>query len=200
MRSSASEARRRIREGHLTAEQIRDVLKACERPQDRLLFKLIYSYGLRATEAAEMPLKDIDFDRGLIEVVRQKGSESGTMPLLPELRDDLEAWLKVRPESRFLFPAPANPARSYTRWNVYRIFRETAERAGLPKSLQHPHVLKHSIATHLLERKGNIRAVQKWLGLKSLETVVIYAEVTGTMTDETAGLARELLGRKKGKP
>lgn len=166
---------------------------ACQRPQDRLLLRLAYGYGLRATEVATLTMADFDLERGLVEISRLKGSQSGTMPLLTELRADLAAWLEVRPQSRFLFPAPADPTKSYSRWNVHRVFREAAARAGLDRQLQHPHVLKHSIATHLLENGANIRAAQKWLGLKSVEMIGIYAEVTGTMEEKTTDIARSLL-------
>lgn len=198
--SSGTAQRRRIREGYLTVEQIEAVLAACERLQDRLLLRLIYAYGLRATEAATLSVRDLDLDRGLIEINRQKGSESGPKPLLPELRKEIDAWLEERSQkSEWLFPAPGNLSKPYTRWNVYRIFRAAAARAELPRRLQHPHVLKHSIATNMLDSGASIRATQKWIGLKSMQTMSHYAEVTGKMEADALDTARGLLrgGKKK---
>ena len=68
--SSAAQNRRRIREGHLTPEQLQAVFDACERVQDRLLLRLAYSYGLRATEVATLLLSDIDLKQSTIEINR----------------------------------------------------------------------------------------------------------------------------------
>lgn len=192
-RGSRHERRRRIREGHLTLEQLEALLGACTNLRDRLMLRVMYSYGLRSTEVATMPLNDVDLDRGLIEIVRQKGSLSHTRQILPLLKPELGAWLKAHPGGRYLFPSPANTSRPSTKWNVYRVYKRAATLAGIPEGLRHPHVLKHSIATHLLEAGADIRSVQDWIGHVSIETTVIYAEVTGAMTAECASAANGLL-------
>lgn len=186
-------ARRSIREGYLSQKQLTAVLAACKPGRDRLLLRLMYGYGLRSSEAATMPLTDIDWKRGLIEIVRGKGSHSHTRTILPALQADLRAWLRVHPGGPHLFPSPRDAAKSFSKWNVHRIFKAAAAKTGLPMHLRHAHVLKHSIATHLLENGVDIRSVQEWVGHASIDTTVLYAEVTGRMSETCSGVADKLV-------
>ena len=196
--NAATRARRSIRAGYLTRAQLTAVIGACAPERDRLLLRLMYSYGLRSTEAATMPLSDLDWQRGLVEIVRGKGSRSHTRTILRSLQADLKAWLAKHPGGDWLFPSPRSTAKPMTKWNVHRIFKAAAKRAGLPPQLQHAHVLKHSIVTHMLEEGVDIRSVQDWVGHVSIDTTVIYAEVTGRMNEAATKVADGLVGALEG--
>lgn len=178
--------KRRIRFGYLSTEQLDRLFRACT-PRDRLLFRLIYLYGLRASEGGAIRIDAIDKRRGTLGIERVKGSVSREYPLLPQLVDDLAKWLKWREpkDSPWLFPQARTPNAPMPGREVRRAFKRAAQEARLPAELQHPHVLKHSIATHMIDRGVDIRTVQEWLGHTRIDNTLIYAEVS----DRSAQLA-----------
>lgn len=181
------ERRKRIREGYATKEQLTALLEVSS-VKERLLWKLLYFYGLRASEGGAIRMDAIDFRRSTIEIERLKGSTSRSYPLLAALKEDLTAWLKYRPKSSpYLFPRARDVNQPLDKTSIWRMFTKTATKAKLPLNLRHPHVLKHSIATHMLEGGDDIRHVQDWLGHSRIDNTIIYAEVTGRL--EQKGLA-----------
>ena len=112
--------------------------------------------------------------------------------LSPVMLDLLRQWWKVRPsrydaglpvQERWLFPSRKTPGRPMTTRHLNRIFHETAEAAGIKKSVT-LHALRHSFATHLLERGTDIRKIQALLGHDKLETTARYTRVaTGMIAD-----------------
>lgn len=185
-------ARQTVREGHLTSEQVQAVLIAAPL-RDRLLFRLLYLYGLRASEGGAIRMDAIDKRKGTIEIERLKGSKSRGYPVLPQVLDDLALWLKYRPkDSPFLFPQARNKNAPLPAGEVWRAFKRAAQKAKLPLELQHPHVLKHSIATHMLDRGVDIRNVQAWLGHSSVANTAIYTEVTNTSEARAISAVSEL--------
>lgn len=186
--------RRRIREGYVSYAQFGALLDAAAPGEERLLIKLAYVYGLRASEVGAIPLKAIDEQRGTIEIARLKKSKSGVYPLRPVILVDFKRWLRERPSSIYLFPHHLDPNSPLDKFSVYRLFRRIARAAGLPANLQHPHVLKHSIATHMLERGADLRYVQEWIGHADISNTVIYAEVTGRMKKQGEELVDTLIG------
>lgn len=179
LRTEDGSAKGRIRKGHLSVEQLRKAINGTEDLQERAAIKVAYYCGLRASEVGLQPLKHLDVKRGTLDVLRLKGSHGHTYPLEPWVLDDVLAWLKVRPQSPYLFPHPSDPRYPLDRHNMLRYWKRAATRAKLNKELQHPHVLKHSVATHMLERGDDLVFVQDWLGHKDMGSTQVYAEVVG---------------------
>ena len=149
-----------------------------ERARDRLLFDLTYRHGLRRGEATLLRLSSIRPDR--IWIGRLKGSISGEYPLHPSSRKLLAAYLPVResPESPFLFTGRQSREEPLSVSRIFQLFRAYAEAAGLPEDRRHPHVLRHSIAVHLMNAGWDLADVQDWLGHKDIASTTVYTRIT----------------------
>lgn len=150
--------------------------------RDRAILETLYSAGLRVSEVVGLELDDIDFDGGII-MVRGKGKKERLALVGGKAQTALKTWLGARDlllEGRLARAAAVflnkNGTRLTTR-SVGRMLEKYLAQAGLdPRSS--PHTLRHSFATHLLDRGADIRSVQELLGHASLGTTQIYTHVT----------------------
>ncbi len=171
---------RSARIDYLTRGEAERLFRAIPRGaiRDRLLFDLAYRYGLRRGEAVALRMDHISTKSVWID--RLKGGVSGEYPVHPQTRALLARYLgsAERRGSPYLFPSPADAARPLSASTVYLRFRQYARRAGLPDRLQHPHVLRHSIAVHLMNAGWDASDVQDWLGHRDIQSTMVYAVVT----------------------
>ena len=154
--------------------------------RDRAIFETLYSAGLRVSELVGMNLDDIDFEGGLVRV-RGKGKRERLAPLGSHSVKALRGWLRKRKLAKGQPKRNGSPVflnkfgtRLSTR-SVGRKLEKYLKITGLDLRTS-PHTLRHSFATHLLDRGADIRSVQELLGHKSLVTTQIYTHVS------TAGL------------
>lgn len=171
--------RQRIRAGHLTPQQLRAALAEADRPYAYAAILVAYFCALRATEVGLLRLDKLDLERGTLDLQRLKRSKGGVYELNETILGALKLWLRVRPKSEWLFPKPQDPALPLNRRAFYRMWATAARRAGLPKEFHHPHVLKHTIITHMLDRGDDILHVKERAGHKRIESTLVYAELTG---------------------
>ena len=151
--------------------------------RDRALLETLYGAGLRASEALNLRLQDIDLDVGFVRTVG-KGDKERVVPLG---RKAIEALRTYNERGRpFLggagtLKAPElflnNRGRRLSRQGLHLIIKRYAHEAGLPDDVS-AHTLRHSFATHLLEGGADLRAVQEMLGHADLSTTQIYTHVT----------------------
>ena len=146
--------------------------------RDRAMLELFYSSGLRLAELVGLNLGDIDVADRTVRVLG-KGSKARVVPVGKQALAALHDWQAVRaelarPGETALFVG-ARGKRVDPR-TVQRRVNEWAKRQGAPTSV-HPHMLRHSFATHLLESSRNLRAVQEMLGHASLSTTQIYTHL-----------------------
>jgi integrase/recombinase XerD len=148
-----------------------------ENARDRLLFEMIYRYGLRRREAALIRREHIS-ER--IWIARLKGGISGEYPIHPTTRRLLWPYLSGRGDSQnpYLFFTRQSRTKPLSTSTIYGSFRRYAEAAEIPQERQHPHVLRHSIATHLLDAGWDIADVQDWIGHADIKSTQVYARVT----------------------
>jgi integrase/recombinase XerC len=157
--------------------------------RDRALLELLYGAGVRVSELVGANLEDFDAVRGLL-LVRGKGRKERLLPVGACASNALSQWLLRRAEAaggRVGLPAseqnPTSPMfvnRFGTRLDVRSVRRILGKRlaaAGLPPGAT-PHTLRHSYATHLLDRGADLRSVQELLGHASLSTTQIYTHLT----------------------
>ncbi|MBI5549370.1 MAG: site-specific tyrosine recombinase XerD [Deltaproteobacteria bacterium] len=148
--------------------------------RDRAMLEVLYATGLRVSELCSLSADDVNLRDGYL-IARGKGSKERIVPLGDYavawvkrwLEQGREAMRKGRP-SRALFIGPRGTA--ITRQGVWKIVRRCALAAGIRKALS-PHKLRHSFATHLLERGADLRAVQAMLGHADISTTQIYTHV-----------------------
>jgi site-specific recombinase XerD len=135
-----------------------------------VLLSLGYGCGLRAGEVVRLKVKHIDSAQKIIRIEQSKGRKDRNVMLSPETLDLLRQWWKTRPrsfdsttplEERWLFPG-RRPGKPMTTRQLNRLFHEAADAAGIRKGVT-PHALRHSFATHLLERGTDIRVIQALL-------------------------------------
>ena len=148
--------------------------------RDKALFELAYSSGLRLAELVSLDLAHADAVRRDAEVtVTGKGGKTRSVPVGAKAREAIEAWLQVRPLlARAGVPALFVGARGerIAAGVVRARLGQWAKRAGLPVHV-HPHVLRHSFATHVLQSSGDLRAVQEMLGHASISTTQVYTHL-----------------------
>jgi integrase len=175
----------RVRKGYLTLDQLGRAINGTEELEQRTALKVIYYCALRASELGLQPIEHFDRRRGTLQILRLKGSHGHTYKLTPWVLRDVLAWLDERPESPYLFPHRKDPSSPLDRFSVFRFWHAAATRAKLDiEAHGHPHVLKHSVATHMLERGDDQRFVQEWLGHKDAASTQVYAEVVGKRLKE----------------
>jgi len=194
LKSNAGDHKARIRKGYVPIEALKRAINGTEDLEERTVIKVLYYCGLRASEVGLQPVEHLDLKRGTLDILRLKKSAGSTYLLEPWVLDDLKAWVEVRPSSPYLFPHPDDASAPLDRFNVFRYWGRAATRAKLIKDLHHPHVLKHSIATHMLERGDDLLFVQQWLGHARAESTMVYAEVVGKRLKEGQAVMKGLVG------
>ena len=147
--------------------------------RDRALLETIYSGGLRVSEAVGLDLADATLEAGMVRVREGKGGKERLAPIGKPATRAIGAWLeerrgRARPDEPALF-VNAGGGRLDAR-SARRIVTAAAAAAGLGRRVS-PHTLRHSFATHLLDRGADLRSVQELLGHENLTTTQIYTHV-----------------------
>lgn len=145
--------------------------------RDVAMFELFYSSGLRLSELSALDLNDIDRHDKQLTVLSGKGGKSRLLPVGSKALQAIQAWLKVRPavaDETALFTS-ARGKRLGNRSIQLRL-KQWCIKKGIPESV-HPHMLRHSFATHLLESSQDLRAVQELLGHENISTTQIYTHL-----------------------
>ena len=173
----------------LSPGEVKRVLTMATSLKARAKLTLAYGCGLRASEVVRLRAGDIDSEQMIIRIVQSKGRKDRHVMLPADVLELLRQWWEARPttyddggvapEHRWLFPGRSDH-RPLTTRQFGRLFKEAAKAAGLRKTLS-LHALRHSFATHLLERGTDIRVIQALLGHKRLETTARYTRVATGM-------------------
>jgi integrase/recombinase XerD len=167
---------------YLSARQVSDMVAAADTPRDKALMAVLYQCGLRRSEVQY--LRRCDWApgaerNGVLRIWRVKAGDvvvSDEVPLWRRTSRLLNKYLKTRDdEHEPLFLSRKGVAMSPQA--VYYVVRNAARKMGLPGSLSHPHVLRHSIATHCANSGVGFSDIQKHLGHKNRSSTMIYAQV-----------------------
>jgi integrase/recombinase XerD len=170
---------------YLTVDEVDALLHAPDVTEprglrDRALLELLYATGLRVSELLGLTLAQVDLDGGVVTTMG-KGRKERVVPL----GDEAVRWIRRyvteargtlaagRPQPRLFVNARGG---ALSRMGFWKILRDYGRRAGLSRAIS-PHVLRHSFATHLLERGADLRAIQMMLGHADLSTTQIYTHV-----------------------
>ena len=191
----------------MSPDETRRLLAVASSLKVRVLLSLAYGCGLRAGEVVRLKVKHIDSAQKIIRIEQSKGRKDRNVMLSPETLDLLRQWWKVRPprydaglpgQDRWLFPSRKTAGRPMTTRQLSRLFHEAADAAGIKKSVP-LHALRHSFATHLLDRGTDIRIIQALLGHEKLDTTARYTRVaTGLIANIESPL--DMLGQRRKKP
>jgi integrase/recombinase XerC len=147
----------------------------------RAILELLYATGLRCAELVSLDVAEVDFEARMVRVVG-KGSKERIVPFGGRARDAVRAWLATRrrlaPESDALFVNQRGGR--LTDRSVRMLVAQRIDQAAILRKVS-PHTLRHSFATHLLERGADLRAIQELLGHASLSTTQRYTHVNSRL-------------------
>ena len=164
---------------HLLDQPVDDWLEV----RDNAMVELFYSSGLRLSELATLNVSDLDL-RSHIVTVTGKGNKERSLPLGSKASHALSQWLRQRAASDDVSTLPSDQQALFTSRKGRRIstrniqlrLKKLASEGNLGRNL-HPHMLRHSFASHLLESSSDLRAVQELLGHANLSTTQIYTRL-----------------------
>jgi integrase/recombinase XerC len=178
---SAPKAARRL-PGTLDADQVAELLESTDDSalalRDRAMLELFYSSGLRLAELIGLDLVDLDFADQTVRVTG-KGNKTRILPVGRQALEAIRNWLPIRlgiarPDEQALFVSQRG--RRLAARSVQIRVANWARQRGSARHL-HPHLLRHSFASHLLESSGDLRAVQELLGHSSISTTQVYTHL-----------------------
>jgi integrase/recombinase XerD len=168
--------------------------------RDSALVELLYGAGLRVSEAVSLDRAGVDLDERLVRTVGKGGKER----VVPIGRNAAEALRRYLSRGRPFLDRKHRPelflnaqGGGLTRAGAFLILRRLAAKAGLEPERIHPHLLRHSFATHLLEGGADLRSVQEMLGHADLSTTELYTHVTDRRRRETYFQAHPHARREK---
>jgi site-specific recombinase XerD len=160
----------------LSPTEVTQLLAAVPTLKYRTALTIVYAAGLRISEVVALKVRDIDSQRMVIRVAQGKGRKDRYVMLSPKLLTLFRKYWKAARPTDWLFPGKVSGQPLHA-WNVQAACQEARQAAGLTK-LVTVHSLRHSFATHLLERGTNVRAIQLLLGHRSLATTARYTQVS----------------------
>lgn len=157
--------------------------------RDRAMLELTYASGLRVSEITGTRLESLNLDEGWIRVTG-KGNKTRLVPCGRQARDAVQRYLGtarpalVRSKTQSWIFLNRNGGKLTTA-RIWQIFRERAQKAGLDPVKMHPHLLRHSFATHLLGNGADLRVIQEMLGHADIATTQIYTHVDQNRLKDT---------------
>ncbi|NOQ16039.1 MAG: tyrosine recombinase XerC [Methyloprofundus sp.] len=147
--------------------------------RDLAMFELFYSSGLRLSELSALNINDLDLHDKQLKVVKGKGGKSRLLPVGRHAVAALQAWLQVRPPSATINAEPiftSTKGKRLGNRSIQLRLKQWCLKKGVTEQV-HPHMLRHSFATHLLEASQDLRAVQELLGHENISTTQIYTHL-----------------------
>ena len=160
----------------LTKEEVKALLDSLNSEKSGLMISLLYACGLRVSELTGLKINDLNFEENIGYVRQGKGKKDRIFNIPKTLVKKLQKQILLQRENNqeFLFSGYKGEISSR---NIQKIVSAAAKRAEIKKSV-HPHTLRHSFATHLLENNIDIRKIQELLGHADLNTTQIYTHVS----------------------
>jgi site-specific recombinase XerD len=177
----------------LTPQETLDLLKTARKRsvRDWAMILLAYRHGLRASEVCGIKLADLDVKSGSISIRRLKGSLHTVQPLYQHrgqpLLDEtpaLRSWLRKRPADGSDYLFSSQKGGKLSRIQFFRVFQRVAQITGLAVEKRHPHVLKHSLASHLVAGNANLALIRQALGHRSINSTMAYIGTSDTQAAE----------------
>lgn len=160
----------------LSEPEITRILTACNNLRERAILSLVAYSGIRPGELEHIRTKDLDLSKGTLDVIRGKGGYGGVVYLSPACLSVLHDYLAgatLGPEDRLFTTKRAGlPFGAHA---LRKLFRRVGKRAGLTRRL-YPYLLRHSLATHMIERNAPLLAVKQQLRHRFLETTYTYVQ------------------------
>ena len=163
----------------LSEEEVARLIESAATSYHRVILMTLYGAGLRREELCRLKVTDVDSQRMVLHVRQGKGRKDRDVTLSPRLLEVLREYWKWQKPKTYLFPSYHSKRREQpiSSRTVYYAVSEASRRAGIQKKV-YPHLLRHSWATHLLERGTDLKTIQIQLGHFDLEATTIYLHLS----------------------
>jgi len=158
----------------LTKDEIVKLIQAIKNPKHSLLIRLLYSSGMRVSELLNLKIKNLCLDGDYGWVRNGKGGKDRPFIIANSLKDELTDYIKDKNSEEWLFIGWNNSP--YDTSSVREILNKAAKKAGIKKRV-HPHLLRHSFATHLIQNGYSPLEVQPLLGHNNVNTTMVYVHL-----------------------
>jgi len=160
----------------LTKDEVKRLINAIPTKKSKLMISMIYACGFRVSELINLKINDLNFEEMTGYVRQAKGKKDRIFNISKFLLNNLKKQVNNQRElnQEYLFTGPKG---KLTDRNLQKIVRKFAKKAGINKEV-HPHTLRHSFASHLLENNVDIRKIQELLGHADLSTTQIYTHIS----------------------
>lgn len=159
----------------LSQEEIKSMLNATENSKHKSIIALIYSCGLRRSEIINLKIEDIDSNRMLIKIKNAKGKKDRYVHISESLLNLIRIYYKEHKPKNYLYNG--YPGAPFSSTSVQKVIKKAALKAGIKKRV-YPHILRHSFATHHIEKGIDIRFIQEWLGHETIKTTERYTHIS----------------------
>ncbi|VVB78689.1 Tyrosine recombinase XerA [uncultured archaeon] len=157
----------------LTKEEVVKLIESSSTTKSRLILQLLYSSGLRVSELVNLKKQDLDFNENIGWVRSGKGKKDRMFILSKKLSSKLKKYSEKHSDWSYIF----SEKKPLTTRNIQKIVQKGAKKTGINKDV-HPHTLRHSFATHLLDAGTDLRKIQTLLGHSSIATTQIYTHIS----------------------
>lgn len=168
-----------------------------------VMIRLMYSSGLRVSELVSLPETAINYDLKQI-FIRGKGNKERIIPVNSDTIKSVLEYTNYRNEftgkrkSPWMFPSLRSASGHMTRDAFFKNLKKIAVKAGVSPSKVHPHILRHSFATHLVNCEADLRSIQKMLGHENVVTTEIYTHITTKKLADKVKKYHPLIAKRKG--
>ena len=178
----------------LTKEEVKKLFEASNTKKSRLILSLIYAAGLRVSELVNLKILDLEFEEKIGHIRQAKGKKDRIFNIPELLKEELKKQVKNQKQknSEYLFSGPKGKLGER---NIQKIVKTTAKNAEIQKDV-HPHTLRHSFATHLLENGVDIRKIQVLLGHASISTTELYTHISTKQIKDVKSPIEELMEKQ----
>ncbi len=160
----------------LTKEEVRKLLNAISNWKHRLMIEFLYGSGLRVSELINMKIKDLELDKNYGYVRNGKGGKDRLITLPKIVKEKIKNLIEMEKLNEDSFLLQSNRNKKYSIRTIQKIIKNACKKSGIRRNI-HPHTLRHSFATHLIENGYDVTNVQAMLGHKSPETTLIYTHI-----------------------
>lgn len=160
----------------LSKEEVSRLISVLDNPKSKLMVSMLYAIGMRVGELINLKVSDLNFEEKTGYIKQGKGRKDRAFNISDSMRQEIKAQAERQKANNqeYLFTGKKG---KLTDRNIQKIVRKATIRAGINKAV-HPHTLRHSFATHLIENGVDIRKIQEFLGHSSISTTELYTHIS----------------------